>query len=1101
MPTSRLNSRFALRSVLAALGLGLVVFALHFLQMKRHAAEQLERAEEASESEDTDEFLASLDRYLHFDPRNKEVRTRYALTLADKAKGTRDRWKALQVLRRVMAEAPELSAVRLQAVELALALREPDQAAKYLEPLLRAEPGRAELHVVAARCELARNKVTGAAASLTRALELAPEQVETAEMLAGIYRDRLRSPLQAQATLDRLVEANPTLPAAHLARAKYALRDQRYDSAAADLAVAAKLAPHDIEVAQTHAEVETRRGNFDRAIDLWKRAIALAPDRVPPHVSLAMVARERGETGVALDALRQARKLAPDRLDLVFDLGDLLVEVGKIAEGREIQKQLAKAAPGQADFLLGKVAQHERRWLDAVNAYIASLQAPDTKSELAGRAYFEMSRCYAALGGRVEEMQALESAVRLSPAAQPRLVLAQRLVQARRFQDAIPWLREATGQKVAPPTAWGLLARALVEQNRLLPPPRRHWLEVENAIDRARAEPDQAVSLALVEADMALLRDKVDQALAILAAASKLHPDQPAFYLAMAEIAARERDPAKVEAALGRGDKALKDRMDWLWLRIDRLTARRDEGAYSELARLVSRVETLSSRKREQLERHLVEVHMQMGNHGDVERLCTQLLIYHGNDAQVRLWLIESLLAQNDLGEAKRHLADLRKLEGEKGLGWRCATAELLLYQSGPGEKARLDEARGLVAFALEARPNWSQPIFLRARLDDKEGKTDSALAGYRRLLELGDYRPLALNRVLEILDGKKQWADAFAVCELAMQQGALDRGLQRVAANLALKTNQKARAQDIAVLLVPESNSDYRDHIWLGNLLDAAARPGAAGDAFERALELAPDGAEPYLALMVHYVRNRRSYEAEDVLDRMKATLDGQRGALAVARGYEILARPDLAESAYREILKGKPYDPAALRRLAALLIRYDKNRLAEPVLLRLLGPRVPTPDEAVPELRRRLALVIAAPEQKKDRVDEALRLLDLNEPREEDASDARTRALVRGRRSLQALEALPTEGMGLQERRRLAQLYDADNDGKRSRAILLDLLQKDPVNTGTISALLESLYRDKRRVEGLEWIDRLEKLEPRSERVAEFRRRWEKLDRAAGK
>ena len=1092
MPTSRLQYRFLLRSVLVALGLGGLVFVLHSFQIKRHAAGQLALAEEASESDDAKGFLAALDRYLNFDPNNKEVRARYALALAERATDTRHRWRALQVLRQVIAEDAGRPEVRLRTVELALAVNEPDQAAKYLEPLLRAEPERADLHVLAARCDLARDKPADAAASLRRALELAPARVETVEMLAGVYRDRMRSPPQAQAALDRFVAANRSLAPAYLARGKYALGEARYDDAAKDLDAAAKLAPGDIEVVQTQAEVETLRGDLGRAAGLWKRAIALAPERVAPYAGLASAARERGEIDVALDALRRAQKLAPDRLDLMFSLGDLLVEAGKVAECRVLQKLLVETAPGQADFLLGGVAQYEGRWLDAIHVYIASLKGRDMSGELAGRAYFEMSRCYAALGSRVEEMQALEAAVRLYPAAPPRLALAQRLVQARRFEDALPWLRGLTARRSPPRAAWGLLARALVEQNRLLPPPSRQWGEVEKAIGEAATDRTQDLSVALIRADMEVLRDKPGQALATLDLACKAHPDQPALYLALVEIASRARDPARAAAALARGDRAMKDRLDWLWLRIDRLSARRDGGADAELALLEARVEAIPEGKREPLERHLVEVLEQRGNPGDVERLCVRLLGRHGNDAQVRLWLVESLLAQNELVGAKRHLVELRKHEGEKGLGWRCASAELLLRQTGPGEAARLEEARGLIAFASEARPNWSKPIFLRARLADKEGKTDAAFADYRRVLDLGDYRPLALSRVLEILDGKKQWADAFAVCERALQKGALDPGLQKVAVDLALKTNRKARACDLAALLVPEGSRNYRAHIWLGNVLDAASRPLAALAAFERARALAPDGTEPYLALMAHHVRHRRRHEAAEVLVQMKTALDEPRAALAVARGYEILAQANLAEAAYREILKRRPNDPVVLGHLAALLVRHDKNRLAEPVLRLLLDPRVALPDEAIPELRRQLALVLTAPEWKEDRVDEALRLLDLNKPRGEDALDARTRTLILGRRG-ESVET-PSLGMVLQEERRLAQLYDARGEGTRAQAILAELIRKDPVNTGTIAALLESLYRDKRRAESVEWIDRLGKLEPGSDRVAEFRRRWAK-------
>ncbi len=1097
--TSRFDPRFALRTILIALGLGLVVFVTHSLQMKRHAADQLERATEVAESEDQQEFVAALNRYLSFDPRNKDVRIRYGLALAKKAITTHDRWRALQALRQVLAESPTQAEVRLKAIELALALEDPVQAAKHLEPLLLREPGRADLHVLAARCELARNKLPGAIASLSRALELAPDEVETAELLAGIYVDQLHQPRLAQAVFDRLVEANPTLATAHLARARHALRESKPDDAAKDLETAAGLAPRDIDIVQTQAEVETLRGNLDRASGLWKRSIELSPARIGLFIGLAKVEQGRGQPALAIDALREARKLDPKRPDLVFWLADLLIDGGKVAESRDLSRQFPESPSGQADFLRGRIAQGERRWLDAINAYIGSLKSSEMQGELAGRAYLEMSRCYEAMGGRVEEMQSLEAAVRLSPSATPRLILSERLIQARRFGDAIPLLKELTAMKPPLPQAWGLLARALVEQNRLLPTPKRRWNEVENAIDRAKGDPDLEVSLTLVKADMYGLRDQIDQAKKILRTACEVHPEQPALYLALAEISAREGDFRTAKAALARGDKALKNRLDWLWLRIDWQTRRRNEQSPSELNRLESRLGKVSSLDRAQLERHLVEVHKQMGNHSDVERLCARLLGQSGNDAQVRFWLVESQLARNHFREAKRQVAALRKLEGEAGLGWRCATAEMLIRQTGDGEPARLEEARILIDYARKARPNWSQPIFLGASLEDKKGKTEAALAEYRRVLDLGDYRPLALSRVLRILADEKRWAEAFAVCESALRKGALDPEMQRVAADLAVKADQKSRAHDIATMIVPESNANYRDHLWLGELLDAASRPSSAREAYERAVELAPDGVTPYLALISHLVRNRHRAEAAEVLERMKATLDEQRSAMAVARGYELLTQPDMAESTYREILKRRPEDPEALDRLAGLLVRYDKNVEAEPVLRRLLSLRGTVPDEDIPGLRRKLGLVLTAPEQGEERVGEALELLSLNEPREGDAAvEARTLALVRGRRadqrgaSLRSVEALPPLGMNPQEKFRLAHLYDAHGNAAKARALLLDIIRRDPVNTAAISDLVEGLLRDQRRTECAEWIERLDKLEPGSDRVEEFRHRY---------
>ena len=221
-----------------------------------------------------------------------------------------------------------------------------------------------------------------------------------------------------------------------------------------------------------------------------------------------------------------------------------------------------------------------------------------------------------------------------------------------------------------------------------------------------------------------------------------------------------------------------------------------------------------------------------------------------------------------------------------------------------------------------------------------------------------------------------------------------------------------------------------------------------------------------------------------------MKATLDEQRSALAVARGYEILAQPDLAESAYAEILKRRPTDPVALTRLAALLVRYDENRRAEPVLRLLVGPQVGLPEEAVPENSAAGSPWSSRPPSgKRTAWTRRLRLLDLNKPRGEDAADARTRALVLGRRG-QPLS-------GLRHPACFSRRSAVGSTPRRAatagvREILAEAIRKDPVNAGTVAAMIESLYRDKRRAEAIEWIDRLEKLEPRSARVAEFRRRW---------
>src|SRR4051812_6948537 len=71
---SRLNSVLLARTAFVLLALGLAVHFVHRWQMARHARGQLERADQAEKDGDQEELVASLSRYLNFDPESRPVR-------------------------------------------------------------------------------------------------------------------------------------------------------------------------------------------------------------------------------------------------------------------------------------------------------------------------------------------------------------------------------------------------------------------------------------------------------------------------------------------------------------------------------------------------------------------------------------------------------------------------------------------------------------------------------------------------------------------------------------------------------------------------------------------------------------------------------------------------------------------------------------------------------------------------------------------------------------------------------------------------------------------------------------------------------------------
>ncbi|MFM7151521.1 MAG: tetratricopeptide repeat protein, partial [Gemmataceae bacterium] len=247
------------------------------------------------------------------------------------------------------------------------------------------------------------------------------------------------------------------------------------------------------------------------------------------------------------------------------------------------------------------------------------------------------------------------------------------------------------------------------------------------------------------------------------------------------------------------------------------------------------------------------------------------------------------------------------------------------------------------------------------------------------------------------------------------------------------------------------------------------------------------------------HYLSLRQNQRAIDQMNLMKDKVDPDIRDFALGRAEDLFHHYDEAEKWYRSHLERNPHDADTLEHLAKLYLRQNRPLDAEKVLLKMLEPRVSVLEEDLPGIRRMLALVLTAPEQPMDRVDTALAVLALNRgPAGESALDKRLSLLVRGRRAadradiLKALEELSTDPEpGSEEQLRLALLYQQQGDWPRARSLLLTLLNRDEENPGVLAALVDGLLRNGKYAEAALQLPRLEKLEPSSPRVEDFRKR----------
>ena len=95
----------------------------------------------------------------------------------------------------------------------------------------------------------------------------------------------------------------------------------------------------------------------------------------------------------------------------------------------------------------------------------------------------------------------------------------------------------------------------------------------------------------------------------------------------------------------------------------------------------------------------------------------------------------------------------------------------------------------------------------------------------------------------------------------LDQDQAPVAGDLGRLAAEIALRNQQHERALELARQAVSADSRDYRDHIWLGQILWALDRPAQAEQALRHAVALADQAPDAWVALIQYLARTDRTH------------------------------------------------------------------------------------------------------------------------------------------------------------------------------------------------------------------------------------------------
>lgn len=171
------------------------------------------------------------------------------------------------------------------------------------------------------------------------------------------------------------------------------------------------LAAADPEICNTFAKFLTGQGEPERALELYRTAVAAAPDYLPAQINLGLLARRTGRFEEAREVLDRAAIAHPNSAGVWQALGLLDREIGNLDEAAKSLGKAAALAPQDA-LIARTVAQVQlERGLDARHSYRqAAALAPGDPEMILG-----LARAHVAAGAMDDAEKQIEEGLRNNP--------------------------------------------------------------------------------------------------------------------------------------------------------------------------------------------------------------------------------------------------------------------------------------------------------------------------------------------------------------------------------------------------------------------------------------------------------------------------------------------------------------------------------------------------------------------------------------------------------------------------------------------------------------------------------------------------------------
>jgi tetratricopeptide (TPR) repeat protein len=386
----------------------------------------------------------------------------------------------------------------------------------------------------------------------------------------------------------------------------------------------------------------------------------------------------------------------------------------------------------------------------------------------------------------------------------------------------------------------------------------------------------------------------------------------------------------------------------------------------------------------------------------------------------------------------------------------------------------------------------------------------------YREAIELGERDPDAIRRLFVLYADQKQYREANELLRLLPKDIKNPESFQLLEVQVSLQTYHLEDALRLASGLAPETSNDYRQQLQRYRVFLITAKNAVAYGrkkeeqdqyvqaeaAVRRALDLAPQKPDPWVAAVQYFVTTSQKAEAEKLIEVAKGKINEDDKLLALAQCYEMTGNFDMALDLYETALKARPDDIAIRRNFANFqLFRGNTEEARKHFEQILKSSSLSVEDRRSTERLLAIVFAVRRDNESSRRALEVLGLLDANgivkpltgnESAQEIHARAVTLALLpelsRKREAIKLLEArqdLPNDDLFL-----LAELQNLVGNWRGARVILGSLV-KSALNPLYLQYYAFHLIAHSDLAEADKIVTDLEKLQPNAIQTVELRAR----------